>query len=110
MCSVRAAVGLLALSEQPPRPEQLVDFVWTLNIDGIGEQNPANSAEEKMSRTDAFARDCCKRMKEKPGSYNWECAGRPLGRGHKSIDIWGKPKRRQPRHFVGSLLRHLSAI
>lgn len=59
-----------------------------------------------MSRTDAFARDFCRRMRENPGNYNWECAGKPLGRSHENIDFWGKPKRAgKPNIFVEVELR-----
>jgi len=43
-----------------------------------------------MNRTTAFANDFCRRIKEIGlKNYAWECGGKPLGRGHESIDILG---------------------
>jgi len=51
-----------------------------------------------VKRTDAFARDFCRRMEEKPfKGYKWNCGGgdpNPLGKGHESVDIWAKSERR----------------
>jgi hypothetical protein len=46
-----------------------------------------------MNRTDAFARDFCRRMEEKSsGRYKWTPCGKPLGKGHESIDVLGTPQ------------------
>ena len=46
-----------------------------------------------MSRTDAFANDFCRRMREtENGDYEWTAGGHPLGKGHESVDIVGRRK------------------
>src|SRR5690242_2364105 len=46
-----------------------------------------------MSRTDAFANDfCIKMLNTERGGYVWETGGRPLGKGHESVDIVGRKK------------------
>lgn len=52
-----------------------------------------------MSRTDAFANDFCRRMKEKPlADYVWSCSGKPIKKGHESIDVMAvsRTKSRKP--------------
>lgn len=48
-----------------------------------------------MTRTDAFASDFCRRMREtENGDYEWKPGGHPLGKGHESVDIMGRSPRR----------------
>ncbi len=48
-----------------------------------------------MNRTDAFANDFCRRMNEvRSTGYDWRAGEKPLGRGHESVDIVGRPKRK----------------
>lgn len=45
-----------------------------------------------MSRTDAFANDFSRRMNEMgSGNYHWEASGKPLYKGHESIDVLATP-------------------
>ena len=49
-----------------------------------------------MTRTDAFARDFCNRMKEfRSTVYQWTCAENLSGRGHESVDIVGRPSNKR---------------
>jgi len=51
-----------------------------------------------MNRTDAFANDFCKKLNDsRSAQYTWVAGGRPIGRGHESVDIVGWPKRRGAR-------------
>jgi hypothetical protein len=48
-----------------------------------------------MNRTDAFANDFCRRMQEKEKrDYKWEPGGKPIHKGHESVDIVGSPLRK----------------
>lgn len=51
-----------------------------------------------MNRTDAFAKDFCAKLNNSRSTeYEWKSGGKPIGRGHESVDIVGRPKKKGAR-------------
>ncbi len=51
-----------------------------------------------MNRTDAFANDFCNKLNNsRSDQYTWKAGGKPIGRGHESVDIVGWPKKKGAR-------------